>query len=150
VGNPLRRDDGVGWLVAQHLTRLGGEPLASTASNRLEVRTLRGDAAELVEAWKGVDTVVLIDAGRSGSPAGTIHHFDAVRDGLPAHWESASTHGMGVAAAVEIARALGWLPRRLTVYAVEGHDFTPGTELSSEVLRAAFALVERLEESGPD
>lgn len=150
VGNPSRRDDGVGWAVAQHLTRFAGEPLAPATRRSLEVRTLQGDAAELVEAWKGVDTVVLIDAGHSGSAAGTIHRFDAVRDRLPAHWESASTHGMGVAAAVELARALGSLPRRLVVYAIEGDDFTPGTELSPEVRRAAFELVEKLEESGSD
>jgi hydrogenase maturation protease len=44
-----------------------------------------------------------------------------------------SSHGIGVAEAVELARALGRLPRRLTLIGVEAAGFEVGASLSSAV-----------------
>ena len=55
-----------------------------------------------------------------------------------------STHAFGVADAVELARALGRLPGRLDVYAIEGASFTAGDSLSPEVERAVDDLATAL------
>ena len=47
-----------------------------------------------------------------------------------------STHGFGLAEALELARALGQLPRRCIVYAIEGASFETGAPLSPEVAAA--------------
>jgi len=43
---------------------------------------------------------------------------------------------VGLAAVVELARALGRLPDRLVVVVIEGADFEPGADLSTPVRRA--------------
>src|SRR6478609_604315 len=96
VGNAWRRDDGTGPAVA---AALGG---IST-----------DDPSHLLDLWYGARRVIVVDAARSGAPAGTIHRFDAAEP-LPAGLGH-STHAFGVADAVELARALGRLPPELTV-----------------------------------
>jgi hydrogenase maturation protease len=103
-----------------------------------------GDAAALVEAWTGADHVVVVDAAVSGAAPGTVHRFDARAEPLPARSLRSSTHGFGVADAVELARALGRLPPRLDVYAVEAADVGAGSGLSPAVARAVEELARAL------
>ena len=58
-----------------------------------------------------------------------------------------STHAFGVADAVELARALGRLPGRLDVYAIEGASFAAGDRLSPAVERAVAELAAELSAS---
>jgi hydrogenase maturation protease len=46
------------------------------------------------------------------------------------------THAFGLAAAVELARALQRLPRRLVLVGVEGAEFEAGAALTPPVVRA--------------
>jgi hydrogenase maturation protease len=136
VGNTWRGDDGAGLAVARRLREL------SPAG--VEVRELEGDATALVEAWSGADRVVVVDAAESGAPAGTVSRFDARAGPLPVRSLRSSTHAFGVPDAVELARALGRLPRRLEVYAIEGASFTAGDRLSPDVERAVEELATTL------
>ena len=49
---------------------------------------------------------------------------------------SSSTHALGVAEAIEIARSLGRLPKQVRVYGIEGASFDYGRGLSPEVEKA--------------
>jgi hydrogenase maturation protease len=118
IGNLLRGDDGVGPTAAT-----GG---ASTCDGGLDV----------IAAWEGFDDVVVIDAMVSGRPVGTVVVFDAVASPLPVGTLS-STHAIGIAEAVEVARRLGRLPERLTVFGIEAGELAPGGEMSPEVVAAA-------------
>jgi hydrogenase maturation protease len=128
VGNPFRSDDGAGRAVVR---RLRGE-----IPTGVKVLEETGDGAELLEAWKGADAVILVDAVQSGAPPGTIHRLDARTEKLPAWFSHASTHSFGVAEAIELARTMGDLPDQLIVYGIEGLDFSAGTALSPEVAAA--------------
>ncbi len=77
------------------------------------------DPASLMESWEGSDLAVVIDAMVSGAMPGTISRFDLSQQPLPAGVRLVSTHALGVTAALELARALGRLPRRLIVYGIE-------------------------------
>ena len=134
VGNSWRGDDAVGLEVARRVGELGGA---------VDVRQIEGDASSLVDLWAGRDRVAVVDAARSGAPAGTVHVFRADREPLPATLCS-STHAFGVTDAIELSRALGRLPRRLDVYAVEGADFALGAPLSDPVARCVESLVAQL------
>lgn len=142
VGNPLRGDDGAGRRVARRL--------AATAPPNVEVMELDGGVAELLAAWEGAGDgeVVVVDAARCGAPLGTVHRFEASRAALPAALGATSSHGLGLAAAVELARALGKLPPRLTVYAIESAAFTTGDELSPAVAAAVEEVVRELATGG--
>jgi hydrogenase maturation protease len=89
---------------------------------------------DLLTIWKGYRRVVIIDAMEAASPAGEpIVIFAAHQSPLPTIFEKSSTHGMGPAESIELARALGELPDRVFVVGVAGRDFSPGTELSAAV-----------------
>jgi len=137
IGNPSRRDDGVGVWVAQ--------ALAARLDGRAAVHVLGDDGFELIDALCGVESALLIDAVQSGAAPGTVHRFDAVAEPLPSALLRCSTHVLGVAEAVELARALGQLPARLAVYGIEGADFAVGEGLSPSVAAAAEALVDELQ-----
>jgi hydrogenase maturation protease len=120
-------DDAAGLLVARRLRGSGG---------RARVCELSGDLTSLADLWEPAERVAVVDAIRSGGPAGSVRVLDATAAPLPAELAATSTHGLGLAAAVELARVLGRLPRRLTVYAVEGQVWEPGAAPSPAVLAA--------------
>ena len=131
-GNRGRSDDGAGILVAERLRELG-----------IEADTRIGDAADLIEAWKGADDVILVDAVVTGAPVGAVQAWDG-RQPLASIKATASTHGLGVAEAIELAHVLDRLPARLRVYGVEGRRFEPGSGISPEVQRAVEEVVQRI------
>ena len=125
VGNPLRADDGAGVEVVRRL--------AGRVPPEVRLIELGGEPAELLDAWNELGTAVLVDAVRTGGEPGTVHSFDASTEPLPARTGSASTHGLGLAEALELGRALGRLPARVVVVGIEADDRTMGGELSRPV-----------------
>ena len=125
IGNAARGDDAAGLIAAR---RLGG----------LEHE---GDPLGLLDVWDGVGLAVVIDAVSSGAEPGTIHRFDAAAAPLPALLRtSTSTHAVGLAEAIELARSLGRLPDRLIVYGIEGERFEAGTDLTPAVAAGTDAV----------
>ena len=128
VGSTDRGDDGIGIAVAREAAR----------------REVRGveviqvpDPASLVDVWDGLDRVVVVDAMSSRRPPGTVTTVDVTEAPLPeGGWAAGGTHALGLAAAVELSRALDRLPRRLVVVGVEAAQVAHGAELSPEVARA--------------
>jgi hydrogenase maturation protease len=127
IGNAMRGDDGAGLEVVRRL-REGGPVTGVT------VCTLEGEGIGLLDAWEGASAVVLVDTVQSGSAPGTVHRLDAAAKSLPGGLRtSSSTHAVGVADAIELARVLGRLPARLVVYGIEGERFDAGAALSAPV-----------------
>lgn len=136
VGNPDRGDDAAGLAVARLLRNLQAPDI--------EIVEHGGEATALVLRMGAAEQLFLVDACVSGAPPGTIHCFDASSAALPVFASGYSTHGFGVAAAVELARTLGRLPRRSMAYAIEGESFETGASLSPPVAAAVAELVRRL------
>lgn len=136
VGNTYRGDDAAGILTARRLIELD--------LPEVEILQHRGEGASLMEALKERDSVIVIDAVQSGAAPGEIMRFEAHAESLPAHFSSCSTHAFSVAEAIEMARLLAELPRRLIVYGIEGKNFSPGSEPSPEVKRAIAELTEAI------
>jgi len=143
IGNPLRHDDAVGLEAVRRM-----RPLMRAAGPRwrgvaIETCEHEGEPLGLLESWEGAGAVVLVDAIHGESQAGTVRRFDASSTPVPADLAgSTSTHAVGVAEAIELARALGRLPRRIVVYGVAGARFDAGGGLSDEVLAALGPLTE--------
>ena len=136
VGNQSRGDDGAGLLVAQGLRALR-IPSA-------DVMESDGDASDLMEAWQTARSVFVIDAARSNSAPGTVFRFDAQNGPINVRMGSRSTHDLGLPEAIELARALGYLPPRCVLYAIEGQDFALGAPMSPPVERACQEVVARV------
>ena len=138
VGNEFRGDDGGGPEVVRRL-------LERPSVAGIEVRELQGDPTALLDAWLGRDAVVLVDTMRSGALPGTIRRVDASCEPLPSRGHGpTSTHAAGLAETIELGRALGSLPRRVIVYAVEGRRFDAGAALSGELEAIMPTLVDRV------
>lgn len=133
LGSPDRGDDAIGAKVADAFAALGMPHVAVTVHE---------DPTDLIELWSGFDPVVVIDAVRSGAPAGTLVILEtgAGLEPLPqSAWRSTGrggTHSFGVAAAIELGRALRRLPPRLTLIGIEARAFEHGAPLSPEVAAA--------------
>lgn len=128
IGNANRGDDAAGLLVARALE---GRVPAS-----VEIRECSGEVSSLIDAWRGASSVVVVDAMASGLPPGTVHVLAPDADVLQAagaHW---SNHGLGLAEAIELGRALDSLPAHLVVLGIEGEDFETGAAVSPTVARA--------------
>jgi len=138
VGNRWRCDDAAGLLVA--------ELLAARSLTGVEVIEHEGEPLELIEACEGAQAVWLIDAASSGAAPGSVHRFDASERELPAAMFRVSTHRLGVGEALELARTLGRLPPRVTVYGIEGARFDAGAELSPAVAAAALGVASAIGE----
>ncbi|HEX8919627.1 MAG TPA: hydrogenase maturation protease [Chloroflexota bacterium] len=109
------------------------------------IEEVTGDMVEMIDMWQGWDTVVLVDAVHSGTPHGSVLRFDALAEPLPRIFSShVSSHGVGVAEVIELARALDRLPKELIVYGIEGRVFSAGAGLSSEVEAVVDQTAERI------
>ena len=131
LGNELRGDDAVGLEVAR---RVPGAVVCEREPLRL------------LDLWGGRDGVVLVDAARGSGPPGTVTVLDASECPLPRPFFAQSTHHVALGDAVELARTVRALPRRVRVVAIEGADYTLGQPLSPAVeaaLPAAVAAVGR-------
>ncbi len=138
IGNTYRRDDAVGLVVAR---RLQEENISG-----VKISEESGEGADLMEAWQGFATVIIIDAVSSGSQPGTIHRLDAHERPIPENFFHYSTHAFSVAEAIELARVLKKLPPRLIVYGIEGQNFAAGEGLSPEVEKAAAEVFKAVRE----
>ncbi len=128
IGHPFRRDDAVGWRVAQVLTE------RLTAAGRADVTILQhhGEGTDLMTRWQGFDRVVLVDATSSGSVPGSLRYWD--EPGLvPKECFPKSSHVFGLAEALSLAADLGRLPPCLRVVGIEGADFSAGDALDPRV-----------------
>jgi hydrogenase maturation protease len=142
LGSPDRGDDAVGPTVAR---TVAARDLPGVVVIEHE------DPTDLVELWSGVETVVVVDAVRSGAPPGTLHVRETgatgarLVEGSP--WGgSGGTHALGLAAAVELARALGRLPRQVLVVGIEAEQFDYGNPLSPAVAGAVATAVDTVVE----
>ncbi len=135
VGNEYRSDDAAGLIAARRIR--------DSFPERVSVREQSGEGAALIEAWQGIESVILIDAVQAGGAPGTIYRFEAHAEPIPARFFHYSTHAFSVAEAIELARKLNQLPSRLIVYGIEGRDFGAGIGLSIEVERAVQEVARR-------
>lgn len=138
IGNPMRGDDGAGPAVVERLGRLA---LTGTAVTRQS-----GEGLLLIESWKEVEQVIVIDALSPAGAPGTVRRIDVGEVALPEDFQTTSTHGFGLGAAIELSRALGQLPASTVVFGVEGIDFSLGSGLSPAVAAAVPELVEAVAE----
>jgi hydrogenase maturation protease len=136
IGNIERGDDGAGCQVARLLRHMLG--------GRAEVIEQDGEATVILARIEGRDTAYLVDACVSGAPGGTVHRIDVKQEPLPQAYSDVSTHGFGLAAAIELGRALGQLPRRTIVFAIEGERFDPGAPLTEPVATATVIVADRI------
>ena len=135
VGNRHRGDDAVGPHVAE---------LVRSATAAADTMVIDGDLSALPLSWEADQEVVVVDAMASGRAAGTIEVMDGLTDDVSVDRRPVSSHGIGLADAIGLARVLGRLPRELTVVLIEGAGYGHLEPLSPEVEAAGRVVARRL------
>jgi hydrogenase maturation protease len=136
IGNLDRGDDAAGRAVAWHLR--------SFSPANVEILEHDGEGTALLARLDGAAVAFLVDASASRAAPGTIRRFDVTATPLPDLALGLSTHGFGLATAIELARALDQLPPRCVIYTIEGGLFEPGAPLSPPVQAAVAEVARRL------
>ena len=137
-GNELRGDDGFGVAVVRRLEESGRAPRGTVL---LEVGT--GGIALAQELLTPCDRLVVVDAMTRGGPPGTLYvlQVDAV-----APLRSVDMHMAVPARALELAQALGALPREVFLVGCEPVEVDELSMVFSEpVARAVDSAVDQVQ-----
>ena len=134
LGSELRGDDAAGLLVARALRAL--------RPRDVDVEEYSDDAAALAESMSRHTHVIVVDAVSSSAPSGTVLSLSPEQS---ATRRGASTHGLGLNAAIALAQALGGRPT-VNVFGIAGRRFQVGDSPSPDVVRSAAELAVAIEE----
>lgn len=124
VGSPFGADQ-LAWQAIDHLAGLDLEDC--------ELVKLDRPGSALVAAFQGVDHLILLDAvALDSSPGGTsLLNPQQLQRLVP----STSSHGFGVAQAIDLAEQLGQLPDRLQLVGIHmGEDISKPPPLDTRAL----------------
>ncbi len=136
IGNEFRSDDAVGLEIADSLSECNCE--------NCTVQRSSGEGIALINMWEDFDHVILIDAVKSESDAGTIHEIDIPKNNLEPDLFQTSSHLFALPEAVRLAKEVDKLPKTMQVYGIEGKNFEYGVELTPEIESAKFKLIQIL------
>jgi len=136
VGNPYRRDDGVGPAVVRMLRR--------RALHGVVLEESDGEPTRLLDLWGDASLAMVVDAVSARSPRPGRVHRRSLRHPSLRGVGTASSHGIDLGDAVALGEALDRLPATLLLYAVEAADTSFGEGLSPAVAAAARALADEI------
>ena len=130
LGNPLMRDDGVGLEMLRRLST--SQPAWSEQVEFLDGGT---QGLVLLGAIGGRRSLVILDAIRMGSPAGTPHVFagDAVH--AFHHTRGSSAHETDARELLQTAELTGDSPETVALVGMEPEETTTGIGLSPVLLQ---------------
>jgi hydrogenase maturation protease len=131
-GNAQRGDDGAGIMAANGLRLLG-----------VSAQICCGEPSRLIEMWREADDVIVIDAVITGALPGSLHVWDGWRP-LKLGKSPGSTHGFGLAEAIELSRTLGSLPGNIRVFGIEAGSCALGSEVSPSVAKGVELVVQQI------
>lgn len=110
IGSPTEPDN-LGFLAAHAL-------MGQFDPEKVEVLALDRPGPRLIEHMRGADTVILVDAVKSGAAPGTLYKLEGrALDGLVMH--HTSSHGFGLAETLALADRMGDLPPHLKFIGLE-------------------------------
>lgn len=116
IGSPVNGDE----YGLQAIERLKEHTVVATDEPVLRWLTLERPGLRLLEAMQGADTVVLIDTLLSPDANRPVQRIDL--DALLEQASGISSHDIGVAETLAMAKALGQLPPCLLLYGIVVSD----------------------------
>lgn len=133
-GNTLRRDDGVGVLIAEEVESCGRDDVRTIAVPQL--------TPELAADIAAADRVIFVDAGATGEEVELIP-LAAGRDGLHITHHATPDGLLTLAATLYEANPEAWL------FTIPAHDLHHGEGLSEATRVAAWEAVDAIEDLLP-
>lgn len=137
VGNDLYGDDGVGNAVLQVLEKM-------PKMKGIELIDGATDALGLIDHFKGVDHVIIVDAAQMGEIPGTIKVFNKEEVKLKIKMDHLSVHGISLAETFDIAQAVDSLPEKITIIGIEPKNIGISQKLSEVVTQSIPEIVSNI------
>lgn len=157
LGNPILGDDGVGWRVAEEVSRrsgipLGDAPLPGLSPRKPDLVTIERFSLaglSLMERLTGFDRVILIDSLNTGQhPPGEVVHLTLADMDDLTHGHSASAHDVSLKNALKMGRRMGEaLPddEHVHIIAIEAeHIYDFKEELSPPIAAAVPVAAQKV------
>ena len=136
VGNPLRRDDGIGPKI---ISLLSEDETFTDLSSGYELADGGTDGLGLIEYFRTYKKVILIDAVEMGMKPGSVKIFTPPEASIQIDTDSLSTHGFGIPELIKLSIELGILPE-LTIVGIQPYNTGYGEELS-EMVKTSINIV---------
>ena len=135
VGNPFRRDDGVGLAVIQKLSQ---EKLSD-----YDLKDGRTDALALIDVLSNYKYAIIVDAVCMSEPPGTIKIFtpNEIKDKVKT--DALSTHGFGLAEMFKLIKQLK-IKTQIKIVGVEPKNISYGEGLTQELTQRLEKIIQRI------
>jgi hydrogenase maturation protease len=141
VGNPYRRDDGIGPAV---ISRLKSEwRLRESYVDLLDGGT---DGLSLIEYIEGYAKVLVVDAVDMGVAPGEVRMFSPEEAKLTIKADALSTHGFGLAEVIALMEKLE-MKTDMRIIGIQAKDVTFGEGMSPEVSSKIEEILELVREN---
>ena len=128
VGTPASGDDEIGLALVRALSR---QAEYTGRCVFLECADAAMVASSLLE-WQ--QSAILVDAADMGLAPGEYRFFADSNAAITLKASSVSTHGLGLAEGLELARALGY-DRDLRIFGIQPFDLSPKQGLTPEMTK---------------
>jgi hydrogenase maturation protease len=138
IGNPLRRDDGIGIRIIHQMRDSGKYP---------EIAMIDGGAAPDLFSLLDTDAgkLIIVDALRGGGQPGQIYRLQLDGENI-ADETPASLHGMGILDSLKLMKQLGRYPPAVIIIGIEPADVSHGLRLSPSIETLVPDLIKAVEE----
>ncbi len=129
IGNLLRTDDGVGIHIIRNLNNF---------VPRIDILDAAMGGVEILEAMRGYDQVIIVDAIESGAEPGTIFRVNLTEGEKPP--VVSHSHGIDLITTLNLGRQLYGeeIPAEIILFAVEAEDTTTINDVPTLKVRAAI------------
>jgi hydrogenase maturation protease len=140
IGQWFRGDDAIGLELVEHWL-----PQQSLADD-IKLVPITSPAAELPDIILQADAILLVDAMRSGRPAGTVLLVeDTTHPVYDPFWTS--THGLGTLDVIRMVRNLpGQQTKPIRLIGIEAKHVAMGDPFSEDVLRCIPTVMHLIEQ----
>lgn len=101
------------------------------------------DSLSIADVPPGCEKLILVDACRGAGLPGSVHRF-GWPDNRFVEQRVTSSHGWGLTEGLLLAEALGRLPPRVVIFAVEAGGMEPGSGMSPEVAMSIPLVVDSI------
>ena len=144
LGNPILSDDAVGIRIVEEMRVALRDADINTKDVELTTGCFGG--LHIIDAIRGYEKVVIIDAIYRGGEPGTLYRLSI--DELNGTARLSSPHRINLPAAISLGRKIeneGDIPEDITIYAVEAKNLTEFSEnLSPEIEEKLANIVKEI------
>ena len=139
IGNPLRKDDGIGIVLLEKLVEIKDD-----LPDDIEYIDGGTGGMNLLHLFARFDIVVFIDAVNFGGKVAESKFFNSEEVISKNIQIKISTHGSDILKIIQLSKELGENPDEIFIFGVQPQDMTPGTRLSHEIQENIDLLVNNL------